>query len=468
MVRQHTPKRPVARTSLRASAAAASGDAQDLTKLEQIEHIVVLMLENRSFDHMLGYLSLELGRTDIDGLRPEKANRYRGHDYPVHHLDRRTLTKAEDPAHDGPSIAAQLSNQNGGFVANYAKERPAAGDKGIVMGYYNGDDLPTYDHLAREYCVCDRWFSSVPGATWPNRLYAVAGKAAGSKNGKKLPIYDLPSFVRHLQRRKVSWRWYAHDISTLRLIDSKYRIGAFSHFSYFDRHSLFVRENFLDHARTGDLAAVSWIDPNFVDFNYYGPAGSNDDHPPSDVMAGQEFVFKLYDAVVRSPAWPKTLLVITYDEHGGFYDHVTPPAAADASPSFRSYGARVPAIVVSPWVDRGSSSHLVFDHTSIIKTILTRFARNAGGSIPNMGDRVANAQTLAPLLTRDRPRAAERASAYEHLIDTFARWHADLTRQRLRAGVAPAASPDDLHDLQREVLAAKKKLREEGLPEGQP
>jgi phospholipase C len=449
-----------------------AGDDTELGRLTEIEHIVVLMLENRSFDHMLGYLSLEAGRTDIDGLGAGMKNRYRGRDYPVHHLGERGFTKNEDPAHDGASIAAQLSKQSGGFVANYAKERPKASDKGIVMGYYNGDDLPTYDHLAREYCVSDRWFSSVPGATWPNRLYAAAGKAAGSKNGKKLPIYDLPSFVRHLQRRKVSWRWYAHDISTLRLVDSKYRVGAFSHFSYFDRHSLRVRENFLDHARSGDLAAVSWIDPNFVDFNYYGPAGSNDDHPPSDVMAGQELVFKLYDAVVRSPAWPKTLLVITYDEHGGFYDHVTPPPAADDSPSFRSYGARVPAFIVSPWVERGSVSGsrtaMVFDHTSIIKTILTRFCRNAAGDIPDMGKRVAAAQSLAPLLTRVIPRRAEPSTGYSHLVDRFAAWHADLARQRLRQGVAPTASPDDLHELQREVIAAKRQLRAEGLPEGQP
>jgi phospholipase C len=251
------------------------------------------------------------------------------------------------------------------------------------------------------------------------------------------------------------------------LIDSQYRIGEFSHFSYFDRHSLRVRENFLDHARSGDLAALSWIDPNFVDFNYYGPAGSNDDHPPSDITAGQELVFKLYDAVVRSPAWPRTLLVITYDEHGGFYDHVTPPGATDASPSFRSYGVRVPAIIVSPWLEPGSTSNLVFDHTSIIKTILTRFCRRATG-ISDMGLRVDAAQTLAPLLTRATPRAPEPEAAYAHLVDHFVDWHAALARQRLRQGIAPTASPDDLQDLQREVIAAKRQLRAEGLPEGQP
>lgn len=273
--------------------------------LRKIDHIVVLMLENRSFDHMLGYLSLEGGRTDIDGLSADMSNTHNRRRYRVKHLTRRILTKAEDPAHGGRSIAEQLQHNNGGFVSNYAKDRPDAPDLSVVMGYYNASDLPVYDHLAAKYCVCDRWFSSVPGATWPNRLYAATGKAAGSKDGKKVPIYDLPAFIRHLQNKRVSWHWYAHDISTLRVIDSKYRIGEYSHFSYFDRRSTRSTTNFLDHAKNGDLAAVSWIDPNFVDFTYFGPSGSNDDHPPSDVMAGQELVFKIYNALARSPSGRK-------------------------------------------------------------------------------------------------------------------------------------------------------------------
>src|SRR5207247_6110256 len=110
----------------------------------------------------------------------------------------------------------------------------------------------------------------------------------------------------------------------------------------------FGRRSFLKRAAQGDLPAVSWIDPNFVDVNL-GPGASDDDHPPSDLLAGQELVFRLFNAVVRSPVWPKMLLVITYDEHGGFYDHVAPPAAEDDDPGFRGYGPRVPAIVVSPW-----------------------------------------------------------------------------------------------------------------------
>ena len=153
----------------------------------------------------------------------------------------------------------------GGFVSNFAKSRPKAPKVDIVMGYYNGSDLPVYDHLAQEFCVCDRWYASVPGATCPNRLYAVAGQAAGSKNGKQVPIYDQPSFVRHLDAKKVSWRWYSHDVGTLRFSDGNYLLGHFGNFAYFDRRSFLAPRNFLDDAADGKLPAVSWIDPNFVD-----------------------------------------------------------------------------------------------------------------------------------------------------------------------------------------------------------
>ncbi len=266
------------------------------------------------------------------------------------------------------------------------------------MGYYNGSDLPVYDHLVREFCVCDRWFSSVPGATWPNRLYAVAGQAAGSLDPQRVPIYDKPTFVRHLERNKVSWGWYAHDVGTLRFSDSQFYLGYLDKFKYFDRRSFLAPRNFLDDAKDGKLPAVSWIDPNFVDVSFIGPSGSNDDHPPSDIKAGQELVLKVYSALVKSPNWKKTMLVITYDEHGGFYDHVLPHPAQDDKPAFRTYGVRVPSIVVSPFTARASVSSVVYDHTSIIKTILMRFCEK-NGQIPDMGARVRNANHLGDTLT---------------------------------------------------------------------
>jgi len=448
-------------------AATAAADP-DLANLRKIDHIVVLMLENRSFDHMLGYLTLEAGRTDLDGLQAGMSNRYKNNTYRIRHLERTALTKPEDPCHGGACTAEQISNDMGGFVANFAKSRPQAPHVGLVMAHYNGSDLPVYDHLSREFCVCDRWFASVAGATWPNRLYAVAGKAAGSKDGKQVPVYDEPSFVRHLEKSKVGWRWYSHDVGTLRFSDAKFRLGYLDKFAYFDRRSMLAPRNFLDDAKDGKLPPVSWIDPNFVDVSFIGPAGSNDDHPPSDIKAGQELVLKTYTALVNSPNWSKTMLVITYDEHGGFFDHVVPPAAHDDRPAFRSYGVRVPSIVVSPFTPRGSVSSVIYDHTSIIKTILLRFcAKN--GQIPDMGARVTNANHLGSTLTLPQARPPTPLQAYRDAVDRITAWRADVFRSRiLMEPITDPADPTDLNDLQQQVVAAREKIRAQGLPEGQP
>ena len=451
----------------RRTPAAATADPT-LANLRKIDHIVVLMLENRSFDHMLGYLPLEAGRTDVDGLKASMSNVYRGKTYKVRHLQRTALTKDEDPCHGGACIAEQVSNNMGGFVANFAKQRKKAKLVDVVMGYYNGSDLPAYDHLAREFAVCDRWYCSVPGATWPNRLYAVAGKAAGSKDGKQVPVYDEPSFVRHLEKSKVGWRWYSHDVGTLRFSDAKFRLGYLDKFAYFDRRSMLAPRNFLDDAKDGKLPPVSWIDPNFVDVSFIGPAGSNDDHPPSDIKAGQELVLKTYTALVNSPNWSKTMLVITYDEHGGFYDHVPTPAAQDDRPAFRTYGVRVPALVVSPWTERASVSNVLYDHTSIIKTILLRFCTK-NGQIPDMGARVNNANHLGGTLTLASPRPPTPLQAYRDAVDRITAWRADVFRSRiLMEPITDPADPTDLNDLQQQVVAAREKIRAQGLPEGQP
>jgi phospholipase C len=467
--RPGTSGRTASRAAVTTRAAQPAADPA-LRNLGKIDHIVVLLMENRSFDHMLGYLKLEGGRTEVDGLASGMANVHAGKKYPVHHLGTRKLTKADDPAHGGASVAKQTANGMGGFMDDFAAERPKATIPDLVMGYYNGSDLPVYDYLAREFGVCDRWFCSVPGSTWPNRLYAVTGKAAGSKDNKNPPIYDLPSFPRQLDARKVSWKWYSHEeFGTLRLTDGRYRIGSFGHFAYFDRRSLLQPKNFLDDAAAGKLPSVSWIDPNFIDFNFIGPSGSNDDHPPSDVMDGQELMLKLYHAVVTSPNWKKTLLVITYDEHGGFFDHVQPPAAHDDRAAFRSYGPRVPALVVSPWVERAHVSSSVFDHTSIIKTILLRFCRKPDGSIPNMGARVAHAKHLGELLTLAKPRPAPPPASFQYLLDGAALRRSRVFRARLEAPlVGEAPDPTALNELQEGIVAAQKRLRAAGLPEGQP
>ena len=198
------------------------------------------------------------------------------------------------------------------------------------------------------------------------------------------PLYHQPSFVRHLDAHDISWRWYSFDPGTLRLADVHYRLGHHDRFGYFSKTGLPWKTlfditcnpkipSFLEDAAAGTLRQVSWIDPAFTNFNPLG-LPVNDDHPPADVKDGQDLVLAIYDALASSPQWDRSLLVIVYDENGGFYDHVPPPPAADDKPEmFGRYGVRVPAIIVSPWIEPRTASHTLFDHTSIIKTILSRF-----------------------------------------------------------------------------------------------
>jgi len=261
-----------------------------LDNLNKIDHIVVLMMENRSFDHVLGYLTLENGRTDVDGLTTAMHNTYKGVDYFPKRRTQTAFLKNQDPCHAGKCVAEQLSNTTGGFVSNYARNYPKDPEFDLVMNYYNGATVNVYDRLVQDACICDRWFCSVAGATWPNRLYSVASQSGGTKNNKKVPLYDLPSFVRYLSAGKIPWRWYAHrPPATLRLIDGQYR-NIFhlksDHFSFFDKRSEFGGNSFLEDAAHGKLAAVSWIDPDFGDAVTGSHKNENDDHPPVDIMAG--------------------------------------------------------------------------------------------------------------------------------------------------------------------------------------
>ena len=453
------PAATAASATAASTTAAAGADARALANLAQVDHIVVLMMENRSFDHMLGYLSLEGGRPDIDGLQASFANVHAGVAYPVHHLRRTAFGADQDPSHTGASVAQQLQNNNGGFVDDYAQTHPGDPDIDLVMGYYNAADLPMYDFLAQQFCVCDRCYSSVPGATWPNRLYAISGKAAGSRDSKRVPLYANKSFVRHLDRAQVGWKFYsAWKPWSLALTDDHYRSSE----CYEPFGSSARRYGFIGDALAGALPPVSWIDPHFFE---------NDDHPPADIRAGQALVAQVYQALSRGPAWARTLLVISYDEHGGFFDHVPPPAAIDDDPAFRQYGVRVPMLLVSPLIAAGSVSHRVYDHTSIIKTILQRFCRAADGSLPDMGARVAAASGLGEVLTLQQARAAPAVPSA--VLQQRAAWEADVRAQDfarpaqaaapaahglMAAPAAPGAAVPALSDAEAGAIAAHRQL----------
>ncbi len=488
-----------------------------LDQLQQIKHIVVLMMENRSFDMMLGHLSLE-GMLDVDGLTGPDVNfnvdpngtriPLTEFDADAHKVQRHgeALEKKLDPDHSKHGVQTQLGNgygdaPMGGFVKAFIDSRKpednVSSDLWIVpMGYYTGKDLPTYEYLAHQFCVCDAWHASVPGDTWPNRLYSLAGRegekvhpslidrlkhlAPGAvKAIENAPIYDVAAFTHHLDDSQ--WRWYSHDPATLRAADSHYRHEFMrDNFSFFDRkkvsfgtevgEALIVgHDSFLDDAAKGQLRDVSWIDPNFIDLKILDP-GSNDDHPPTDIRAGQALVLELYEALSRGPAWDDTLLVIVYDEHGGFYDHIAPPAVHDDS-GYQTLGVRVPALIAGPRVKQFVCHH-TFDHTSLIKTILTRFASDPDQAIAQMPQRVQNASHLGVVLA-DGPRTGipgtERVRA---AIDAWRATARDVRRGTSGGAVSEAPDgagrPFRLHDFQQEFVQFARAMREHGLPDGQP
>jgi phospholipase C len=466
-----------------------------IANLQKIDHVVVLMLENRSFDHILGYLSLEGARSDVDGLQADFVNEHAGRTYAVNHLASTAIR--DDPDHSSAAIDLQIGGgQMNGFVSSYAASLMAGGEKdadpGRVMGYYNGADVAVYDHLAREFAICDRWFSSVPGSTWPNRLYALCGRADGSRDDRPPhvpPVYNCPSFVRHLDANDVLWRWYSFEVATLRLADARYKLGHHDRFAFFSKQNLNWKTDaearidigdpsFLDDAASGSLPRVAWIDPNFSE---YDPIGfqPNDDHAPADIKDGQELVLAVYQALATGPLWQKTLLIVLYDEHGGFFDHVPPPAAADDDPkTFGRYGVRVPALIVSPWIEPGAISHTLFDHTSIIKTILQRFCPDAlQKPMPHrallartkrlgsryLGARVAHANDLGELLTRTEPRPAPDRSA---LIEEAAARAADRPKDAPIDQDEMASRP--MTDLQKRMAEARRELTGLGHPADRP
>ena len=253
------------------------------------------MMENRSFDHMLGYLVLAGGRADVDGLRAGMSNRHGGRGYRVRHLKATKLGPDPDPCHSQTCVREQLQGGNGGFVANCARTHPGDRTPGLVMGYYKAADLPVYDYLAREFCICDRWFSSVPGPTWANRLYATAGRS-GRSTTPRVPLYDLPSFLRHLDRRRVAWRWYYHDVPSLPASTPAIATSVASASTF----GCSTAGAFLDAASSRlpppeTCPPFPGIDPNYIDVDF-GASASNDDHPPSDVMGGQDLILRLVNA----------------------------------------------------------------------------------------------------------------------------------------------------------------------------
>ena len=465
----------------------AASKEEALANLRKIDRIVVLMLENRSFDHMLGYLTLR-GQDEVNGLKLDFSNAAAdGTRYHPRQLGNPRIPKGQDPCHAIRCVREQVADKMSGFVKNFAATYPDE-DPSVVMGFYTDFDVPVYDYLAHSYCLCDRWHAAVAGSTWVNRLYAMTGQARADQEGMKGDgrlFWNFPAFTRHLDEAGVGWRWYSSDPSTLRLADETYRKPDWllerEHFRYFDRKAIGAFEqagqelvmhsddSFLDDVRNGTLPPVSWIDPNFIDLSLF-ERNSNDDHPPSDVHLAQELVLTVFRALVESEktSFDRTMLVVTYDEHGGFFDHEMPPAAKDDNPDFQTHGVRVPAFVVSPLVEPGTVTHTLFDHTSLIRTILLKFAPQAADK---MGARVSNAEQLGSVLTRPADKLAP-VPDYSSLVARVAGLRAHHAANSRLAAPAPSGrdAVPPLSGFPADMAKAAQELRagDTSLPAGRP
>ncbi|MFM0430833.1 alkaline phosphatase family protein [Paraburkholderia aspalathi] len=360
--------------------------------VDNIKTIIIVMMENRSFDHVLGYLSLD-GK-DVNGLSADPTwlenftNLYGGKTYPIHALSPSTQL-IPDPPHDRTPISTQIKTpcanggcpELGGFVASYATRNPPPADLSMVMGYYTAGALPVYDFFAKNFTICDSWFAPLPTGTQANRLMAMAGESAISDNVSGfLPeqslVYDW------LTAHGASWcvyqsggffpffslmpKWLPEIVTSLALpLDGNG--GRFRRYSRFKE----------DWTNSSNLPQVIFIEPEYTDGPHRVP---NDDHSPTGVAPGQAFLADIYQTISASKRWDETLMIVTYDEHGGFFDHVSPLEISTdvAGYQFQTTGLRVPAFLVSPYVAPGGVFSGDLDHTSILQLLADKF--NAGGT----------------------------------------------------------------------------------------
>lgn len=358
-----------------------------------IDTIVVLMMENRSFDHLLQNLPA-FGQPDAEvapaGVTNPDAD---GTPRPMYHL---TEYCFDDTSHGWTDVHTEWDQgaMDGFVVANNHNDNlPADGKR--AMGYYTEEDLPFFYSLASTFALADHNFSSMLGPTFPNREYLYGATSFGHL-GNDIFTDETPTIFQELTAAKVDWRVYYTDLpgsgvflgTLTKYLDNTYKVG-----------------NFFTDAQAGMLGQLDFVDPKLG----RGGASRNDFHPPGDVQEGDKFLSDVVQALMQSPQWPHAALIVTFDEHGGIYDHVPPPpacapddiapilGAGDTPGDFANYSVRVPLIVVSPYARPHFVSHAVYDHTSITRFIETRFKLAA------LTRRDANADPLTDLFDFRKP-----------------------------------------------------------------
>jgi len=398
----------------------APQDAPDA--LKGIDHIVVLMMENRSFDHFLGSLKMEDPSSSVVGLDGTESNPD-GFNPPVSVF--RIPEVTVDPPHDWDESHRQWNQgANNGFVSEQRAKfpgQPTAARE--AMGYHTRDQLPVLYWLADHYTVCNNWFSSVMGPTWPNRFYLHCGTSNGERKNERHP--ELRSIWNELHDRNISAVNYYSDMAWV--WGGLLRVSITDHI-----------DKFFKAAKNGKLPAFSIVDPGYL---------TNSDHPAQDIGLGQALIASVYRALVDSPQWERTVLVITYDEHGGLYDHVPPPRTTDDDPEFCQLGFRVPALVIGPQVKRGHVENQIFDHVTPLATATRRFGLN------NLNERVAATADLSSCI--DPTLAKHPVSHADFPVTTLSRSEKRRraeTAIRDYASAAMARQTPDERDFQWEIL----------------
>jgi len=362
---------------------------------DPIKHVVVLMMENHSFDQLLGCM-----KTIYPALEGVDPNNLRSNpDYPnaTNSIVQNATTETSipfDPVHEHVNVMRQIANNCSGFVSDFVQcYSGCGGSRQQIMAYYPLGSLPVIHTLAKNFMICDHWFSSLPGPTWPNRFFVHTGTSKGHvlmPSGlyvKNEYFYDQNTIYDELETKKISWSIYHHGMPHTLLLEHLW-----------DKPDHFHRmDNFFKDAAgpEKDFPQYVFVEPS------YGGTDENDQHPPTDIRKGELLIAQVYNALrSNEELWETTLFVLLYDEHGGFYDHVFPPAAIPPDQyvsefSFDQYGVRVPAILISPWVEK-SFIATEFDHTSLLKYLIDKW-----GLDPNfLGARVSKANTFAPVLKK--------------------------------------------------------------------
>jgi phospholipase C len=353
-----------------------------------IKHIIVLMEENRSFDHMLGYAKKLLGVNGLDGTECNLVNTSDPKGGKKCVDDQSPYIAKSDPDHGTPATTNKIFGKRA--VSEHDFKNPDMSGfvewnlNCDVMSMFAPEKLPVMVALAQEFAVMDRFFAGHPGPTWPNRLFALSATSAGlTETGhyyqdKVTSLFPQKTIFDQVEEANLDWRVYYNDTPWEVFLEK------IAH----SAHNLRSLDEFFQDAAKGTLPSFAWINP-LSGMNFTSGVGSNDHHPDHDVAAGEAYYKSIYEALRASPQWNETLFIITYDEHGGFYDHVSTPLNVPAPDGSTSYpdmgfewnrlGVRLPTFLISPWIKKGTVisgppeaqkpfNNSEYDITSIIAT----------------------------------------------------------------------------------------------------